>query len=65
MRTMEKIVIVLIILLVALNEEDGDFWFDNNDDHLEYEEDGDGDEGLVAVLLLGDEGQGEVGVDRK
>ena len=57
---MEKIVIVLIILLVALNEE-----FDNNEKHLEYEEDGDGDKGLVAVLLLGNEGQGEVGVDRK
>ena len=55
MRTMEEIV----------NEEDGDFWFNNNDEHLEYEEDGDGDEGLVAVLLLGNEGQGEVGVDRK
>ena len=42
-----------------------DVGFDDNDDHLEDEEDGDGDEGLAAVLLLGDEGEGEVGVDSK
>ena len=35
------------------------------DNHLEYEEDGDGDEGLVAVLLFSDKGKCEVGVDGK
>ena len=44
---------------------EGDLQPPDEEDKLEDEEDGDGDEGLVAVLLLGDEGQGEVGVDRK